>query len=835
MSSAKLSSKRVFTLVIAAVFLMLSCAPTYTAAMTPEQREFVDDQIRWYDPIVAGPTCSASGPAQQQAGKLSADDNLNQRLFVGVYDAATAKAILAEYNVGGIFLAKSGSQIDGGLKSSIKDIQTAAKIPLLIATDQEYTNSVNSLGLANGKKASDLAGMTDIQAEQAGSTMGKSLYELGINMDFAPVVDIQNGNNSVIGQNERGISSDPFVIANRARAFSKGLASQKVAPVIKHFPGHGNTTGDSHVTLVTTPPLSELERSDLIPFTNLAKESPMAIMIGHLKVPGLTENEPASTSGATYKYLRDNLGFTGLAITDELAGMVGAGPGSPGQRAANSINAGADMALFNVKDIATFKEYHAEIKSLVTGGDASRVIDQKGKFGLPIEQNTAAAAATTNASTVDASTMNIEERKQLIYQLLVGLGFSPQKAAAIWGNIRQEAGPGLDPKALEAKGSGTPGYTGHGLVQWSWSRWRTDYGDSKAEMRTPNAARKSDLTDFAPFPPKEDLDPNTLLGFAKKNNKPWYDLSLQIAFIKHEAEIGQGANKAKLASFMATNSTNVEELTLLWEEGFEGASLGSRNMPVRYAAANEAMTKYSTLPGIANLATATAGNPTACAQNANFSSTASAGGPTSGESPYTTRLLTVDRSKGMYGRNVWYINQGDPDLQNLPGYTGGSWSKCNCGPTSILVIRTSFENNPNINPVEVHDALRANGAVGSCGGLGTRVPFQEYLKEKGYITADIRARGNGNVTAADLDKARELLKDGYVLMGAVPNHYLTIYAADNEGNFYISDSGFSANMNGGDGIGKVTAEQIMNGGGGLTGGTASGFFELWGAKKVDQV
>src|SRR5690606_36154558 len=116
--------------------------------------------------------------------------------------------------------------------------------------------------------------------------------------------------------------------------------------------------------------------------------------------------------------------------------------------------------------------------------------------------------------------------------------------------------------------------------------------------------------------------------------------------------------------------------------------------------------------------------------------------PTSGGSDYTSRLLTVNKEQGMYGNNVWYINQGNPALQNLPGYTGGSWKDCNCGPTSILVIRTSFENNPNIDPVAVHDSLRSNGAIGSCGGVGTRIPFQNYLRELNYEIVDIRARNN---------------------------------------------------------------------------------------------
>ena len=463
------------------------------------------------------------------------------------------------------------------------------------------------------------------------------------------------------------------------------------------------------------------------------------------------------------------------------------------------------------------------------------------------------STVTPTASSSSQTPGEVEAKKQHIYQLLRGLGFSPEKAAAIWGNMIQEAGSALDPKALEHSGEGVPGYTGHGLAQWSWSRWRTDYGDSKDAMRTPNAARQSDLTDFSPYPPKSNLDPNTLLGFAKQNNKNWYDLDLQIAFLAHEAQIGQGADSGKMKEFMSMSSTDVVQLTTRWEEAFEGASPDSANMPNRLAGAQEAMQKYSGLPaistGISVNIPASSGDTNVGASGGCSSATNASATITSCNGKYMDtgaggiQFLSIDKAKGMFGVQICYVNQGNGYLNSLiPNY---SWSECNCGPTTTLTIQSAFEGNPNLDAKSIFETLVADKAVyppgsGDCGGTGGWTGFQKYFKDLGYDVVPIQQRERqGSVqlklTNASLDKARDLLKNGYLLFGAVPGHYLTIYAGDDKGNFYISDSGWRANMTNFDGsgnTGKHTADQIQNGGGNLTGATAGGFIELWAVKKV---
>lgn len=174
-------------------------------------------------------------------------------------------------------------------------------------------------------------------------------------VDYAPVVDVSSQpDNSVIG--DRSYSADPDEVIAYAGAYAQGLRDAGVKPVIKHFPGHGSGSGDSHTGAVTTPPLDQLMQSDLIPFAALANTD-VGVMVGHLDVPGLTApGEPASISPAAMALLRNGEGygappFTGPIFTDDLSGMA-AITDRLGIVAAveAAVVAGADVALWLTTD-----------------------------------------------------------------------------------------------------------------------------------------------------------------------------------------------------------------------------------------------------------------------------------------------------------------------------------------------------------------------------------------------------------------------------------------------------------------------------------------------------
>ena len=149
---------------------------------------------------------------------------------------------------------------------------------------------------------------------------------LGITIDFAPVVDVTDApDDTVIG--DRSFSSDPAVVTAYAGAYARGLRDAGLLPVLKHFPGHGHGSGDSHTGGVTTPPLDQLQNDDLVPYRTLVSAAPVGVMVGHLQVPGLTGDQPASLSRAAVQLLRTGTGykapaFDGPVFSDDLSSMA---------------------------------------------------------------------------------------------------------------------------------------------------------------------------------------------------------------------------------------------------------------------------------------------------------------------------------------------------------------------------------------------------------------------------------------------------------------------------------------------------------------------------------
>lgn len=185
---------------------------------------------------------------------------------------------------------------------------------------------------------------------------GRKMHDLGITMDFAPVVDLAGGesiSDNAIG--DRAFSDDPAVVTDYGRAAVDGLLDADVTPVIKHFPGHGHSTGDSHEGTVTTPPVGEMG-ADLAPFAELWQIPGVAVMVGHMQTPGLDAGEmlgaetPSSLNPAAYALLRDGTGegpgFDGIVFTDDLTGMQAITDLHDGPEAVvQALRAGADAPL----------------------------------------------------------------------------------------------------------------------------------------------------------------------------------------------------------------------------------------------------------------------------------------------------------------------------------------------------------------------------------------------------------------------------------------------------------------------------------------------------------
>jgi beta-N-acetylhexosaminidase len=291
------------------------------------------------------------------ATALSPRDRLAQRLVVGV-DAADPAAVVATVRatqVGGIFIGGDATAL---LRNqALAKVQDVATTPLAVSVDDEggRVQRIDGLdgSLPSARKMA--ANNTPEQVRALARARGKALVARGVTVDLAPVVDVgRQPANSVVG--DRAFSDDPAVVAGYAGAFADGLRDAGVLPVLKHFPGHGHASGDSHRGRVTTPPLADLKKADLRPYTELLDGGAVAVMVGHLDVPGLTDGLPTSLTPATYALLRDDYGFDGLVITDDLGAMKAVtGTFALPQAVERALAAGADQALWSsgAQDAAT--------------------------------------------------------------------------------------------------------------------------------------------------------------------------------------------------------------------------------------------------------------------------------------------------------------------------------------------------------------------------------------------------------------------------------------------------------------------------------------------------
>ena len=285
--------------------------------------------------------------------------------YPGVEPDETTIQWIEERNLGGIkifgknvgSLPKLAENI--GLMQE-KALSTRLRIPLLTATDQEG-GWVRHIKFNTSETAGNMSlGASGIASDSLMSSLyiNRQLKVLGINMNFAPTVDIYfNPDNMVIGP--RAFSADPQQTAELAKAWYAGAEEAGIIATAKHFPGHGRTDKDSHGALpIINVTLEEIEQSDLIPFKALIKEGVPAVMTGHLAFPQITgNNRPATISRELLKIgLREMLNFQGLIITDDMI-MAGAALFTPSTAHAclESIRSGADMVLVS-KDSETFDQ-----------------------------------------------------------------------------------------------------------------------------------------------------------------------------------------------------------------------------------------------------------------------------------------------------------------------------------------------------------------------------------------------------------------------------------------------------------------------------------------------
>jgi beta-N-acetylhexosaminidase len=286
--------------------------------------------------------------------KMPIEQKVAQLLMVGVANAAEARQVVFNEHVGGIFIA---SWTDLSMLTNPEELKAiagkAGPLGLAVSVDEEggRVERLSTL-IGSAPSARVLAKtMSPQDVYKLALDHGQKMRKLGITIDFAPVVDVTDApDDTVIG--DRSFSKNPAVVEQYAAEYANGLRAAGVLPVFKHFPGHGRASGDSHTGWVVTPPLADLRNSDLGPYRTLLKQPAEGVMIGHMQVPGLTGDDPASLSPAAVDLLRKGTGyggppFDGPVFTDDLSTMKAITERyTVPQAVFKALKAGADTALW---------------------------------------------------------------------------------------------------------------------------------------------------------------------------------------------------------------------------------------------------------------------------------------------------------------------------------------------------------------------------------------------------------------------------------------------------------------------------------------------------------
>ena len=208
------------------------------------------------------------------------------------------------------------------LKILTQQLQQISKIPLFVAVDQEGGQVIalsTEFGVSS-YSAGDLGRKNDLSlTKQEALKTAKVLKELGINVNFAPCVDIVLNPNSIIKFKDRSFSeNDPELVAAHAEQFIKSYQSLGILPVLKHFPGHGSATGDTHEGYVDIT--NEYQEVELKPYQILLKKYPdIGVMVAHVFNKNVDANRPLSLSyQSTTKNLKEGLEFKGIVFSDDL-------------------------------------------------------------------------------------------------------------------------------------------------------------------------------------------------------------------------------------------------------------------------------------------------------------------------------------------------------------------------------------------------------------------------------------------------------------------------------------------------------------------------------------
>lgn len=288
----------------------------------------------------------------------------------------TTKSVYAAYPVGGLIYEKDNFQTKEQTKAMLEAMESLSMdtiaLPIFLGVEEEggkasMIASKSPIDVDNIDNMSEIgvSGDTTI-AYEAGQKIGNYLYDLGFNMNFAPVADVlSNSDNSAMVN--RSFGSDSAVAGSMVSGILDGLAENNIIGVVKYFPGYGSTSGDgTEGTVSTEKTLEELKMSELVPFQLAIDAGTDFVMVGHVSVPNITGSEiPSSLSEYMItQVLRNDMGFTGIVITDAMNKKAITNSYESADAAVTAVAAGADIVLMP----EDFKEAYEGVIEAVNSG-----------------------------------------------------------------------------------------------------------------------------------------------------------------------------------------------------------------------------------------------------------------------------------------------------------------------------------------------------------------------------------------------------------------------------------------------------------------------------------
>lgn len=353
-----MTNRNLLALILLIVFTLTGCQTAAVPAPAPEAAPTAAVPSPESTPTPALTPVPEPDPLAEQLAAMTVEEKVGQLLiggFEGTEIGDQATRLVQEYQVGGLILY--GRNIAGAgqlvtLTNGLKALNGDG-IPLFLSIDQEGGGVDRMPPEVRRTPGAYCVGQTgSVPAAQSyGDVLAAECAAFGLNLDFAPVLDVwSNPGNTVIGQ--RAFSADARTVAGLGPAAARRMMDQGIIPAVKHFPGHGDTVVDSHVGLpVVDKSLEELEKTELIPFRAAIQSAGTdgqvpAVMVAHILLTQLDPERPASLSPAVVTgLLREELGFAGAVLTDDLTmGAVTQSYGL-GEAAVLAVEAGCDILL----------------------------------------------------------------------------------------------------------------------------------------------------------------------------------------------------------------------------------------------------------------------------------------------------------------------------------------------------------------------------------------------------------------------------------------------------------------------------------------------------------